>query len=126
LVIPDKDPFREKQRNSSASVLIKHSSEIKPADLEPAIRSFVSRSAEGLVPETVSITFVAARPVQVVRDPNGANSSNKRFTSIALSLAAAAILGFLAWLIYSRQRKVVVDPNAERSKRSAKASNESR
>jgi type III secretion protein J len=124
LVIPDKDPFREKQRNSSASVLIKHSSEIKPADLEPAVRSFVSRSAEGLTPETVSITFVAARPVQVVRDPNGASSSNKRFTTIALALAAAGILGFLAWLIYSRQSKAKPDLTTDRSKRSARAPNE--
>jgi type III secretion protein J len=105
LVIPDKDPFREKPRNSSASVLIKHSPEIKPVDLEPAIRSFVSRSAEGLSPEAVSVTFVAARPFALSREPGASGGLLKRFSSASAGIVGVIVLGIFAWLVVSRQRK---------------------
>jgi type III secretion protein J len=61
VVVPERDPFRDKPKVSSASVLIKHAPNLKAADLDMAVKSFVSRGIEGLLPENVSVTFIAAR-----------------------------------------------------------------
>ena len=104
LVVPDKDPFREKPRASSASVLIKHSVEIKPAELENAVRSFVSRSAEGLTPEAVSITFVAGKSVLVNRAASATTARHSSIVGSILAAAAIALIGLLAWLFMKRSK----------------------
>ena len=104
LVVPDKDPFREKPRASSASVLIKHSAEIKPAELENAIRSFVSRSAEGLTPEAVSITFVAGKSVMVNRAASATSARQSSIVGSILAAAAIASLGLLVWIFMKRSK----------------------
>jgi type III secretion protein J len=116
LVIPDKDPFREKQRLSSASVLIKHSAEIKATDLEPAIRSFVSKSAEGLGPEAVSITFVAARPLQLVRDSATATNSIKKFATTAALIGGGALVLLLGWFLVAERKSKQLAASSKISK----------
>jgi type III secretion protein J len=100
LVVPEKDPFKEKQRASSASVLIKHSAELKPADLEQPIRNFISRSAEGLTAETVSVTFVPARMPWSTRTQGQSNMISTSISNpligilAALAVVCAGIAGY--------------------------------
>jgi type III secretion protein J len=108
LVVPEKDPFKEKPRPSSASVLIKHSAELKPTDLEQPIRNFISRSAEGLTPETVSVTFVPARTPWSTRNQGQTGWTNGWMTNpavgilAALAVACAAIAAYFLFLKKSR------------------------
>jgi type III secretion protein J len=110
LVVPEKDPFKEKPRASSASVLIKHSAELKPAELEQPIRNFISRSAEGLTPETVSVTFVPARMPWSTRTQGQTNWMTNPLIAIlgALAVVCAAIAGFV--LFTKKNRSTVTPP----------------
>jgi type III secretion protein J len=109
LVVPEKDPFKEKPKPSSASVLIKHSAELKPAELEQPIRNFISRSAEGLTPETVSVTFVPAKMPWSTRTQGQTNLMSNPLIGIlaALSVVCAGLAGFL---LYTRKFKPSLKP----------------
>jgi type III secretion protein J len=104
LVVPEKDPFKEKPKPSSASVLIKHSAELKPAELEQPIRNFISRSAEGLTPETVSVTFVPAKMPWSTRSQGTASWPSNLLTAVlaALALIFVAIAGYF---VFSKRSK---------------------
>jgi type III secretion protein J len=108
LVVPEKDPFKEKPRASSASVLIKHSAELKPAELEQPIRNFISRSAEGLTPETVSVTFVPARMPWSTRTQGQSSWTNGWMSNPTvgiLALVAAACAAVAGYLIFVRKNR---------------------
>lgn len=104
LVVPDRNPFRLAEQASSASVLIKHSTLLKPAELEPSIKNFISRSAEGLKPEAVSVTFVPARAPWSA----GAKAPNRNTVMaswyIPVVSAMAALVALLAWWFWRSKK----------------------
>jgi type III secretion protein J len=114
LVVPEKDPFKEKPRPSSASVLIKHSAELKPAELEQPIRNFISRSAEGLTAETVSVTFVPARMPWSTRTQGQSNWTSNWMSNPAVGILAALALACIAvagyFVFTKKNRQTVTSP----------------
>lgn len=96
-VIPIVDPMEDKLRPASAAVFIKHKADADLQKMAPAIKTLVSRSIEGLNPDSVSLTFFASdapRRVKPVAPAPVGHSSAETVTAIAgvLALALAATL----------------------------------
>jgi type III secretion protein J len=102
VVVPERDPFRDKPRASSASVLVKHTLLVKPNDLEVPIKNFVSRGIEGLSAENVSVTFIAARAPWA----NVPRAASDNMYSMVIAAVAIGFLALVALGVYLRQRNV--------------------
>lgn len=101
-VIPFNDPLDVKVRTASASVFIKHSPEADIQQLAPAIRTLVTRSIEGLAPDNVSLTFVAAKVLPRSAPVLGADTSPVMAIAMALAVALTAALIGLGLLLRQR------------------------
>lgn len=62
VVIPDTDPLKALAPLSSASVMIEHTANLKPAVIGPQIRRLVASSVEGLTYERVTVTLFLDAP----------------------------------------------------------------
>lgn len=62
VVIPDTDPLKALAPLSSASVMIEHTANLKPAIIGPQIRRLVASSVEGLTYDRVTVTLFLDSP----------------------------------------------------------------
>lgn len=103
-VIPANDPLADKVRPSSAAVFIKHKADADLQQMAPAIKNLVTRSIEGLLPEQVSLTFVATRvqPLAASVAPQRAKF-DQQLAMVAGALAIGLALALVALgLMYRR------------------------
>jgi type III secretion protein J len=107
-VIPFNDPLATTVRPASAAVFIKHKPNADIQQMAPAIRGLVVRSIEGLAPDNVSLTFVAASPAFLSMPAAVDNSVSGRFTSVealSLLLLGAALPTFIGLGLYFHRRQ---------------------
>lgn len=99
LVLPKNDPLREEDKPSSASVFIKHYTDVEVALLLPQIKTLVKNSLEGLTYDKVSVVFIPSeRPAQIA---GAAGEAQKRelFATGRISVWVLQIGGILGWLV---------------------------
>ncbi|WP_323117779.1 type III secretion system inner membrane ring lipoprotein SctJ [Burkholderia alba] len=93
IVLPHNDPLAQVTKPSSASVFIKYRPNANLATLTPQIKNLVVHSVEGLTYDEVSVTSVAADPVDLV---STAPQANAKSGGLPLLGALAAVLAALA------------------------------
>lgn len=97
IVLPNNDPLAQDIKPSSAAVFIKYRPDADINTLIPQIKTLVMHSVEGLTYDHVSVTTVAADPVELSKAPPPVSSP---WWMIALGAAVAALLagaGFAAY-----------------------------
>ncbi|WP_232431522.1 type III secretion system inner membrane ring lipoprotein SctJ [Cupriavidus sp. UYPR2.512] len=97
IVLPNNDPLAQKMKPSSASVFIKYRPDSDASALVPQIKALVVHSVEGLNYDAVSVSAVAADPVDLpAREPIRASPLPTLIAAALVFVGSAASL-FL-WL----------------------------
>lgn len=101
LVLPERSPLgTAKAAPPSASVLVRHRPGHNLQALSLSIRQLVARGVEGLAPEQVSVTLVAAEPVATEAAAPLATAPHREAGALpgfALGLLAGALLALAPW-----------------------------
>ena len=102
VALPDNDPFADKVLPASASVYIKHRSDVELSASRAQVQELVAKSIEGLTPENVEVFMDELRPTALPRNQESefsrimgiqiAPGSVSRFwTLVAVLIAAVAV-----------------------------------
>jgi type III secretion protein J len=106
LVIPQNDPLADKPRASSASVFVKHRSDVDLHPTLPAIKSLVLRSVEGLTLDTVHVSLFPSEKSRLAlvkpAKAHGMSGLGSWGTWLPWLLGAVGLVT-AAWFGYSRR-----------------------
>ncbi len=130
LVLPENDPLRQQLIPSSASVFIRHASNIKLANLVPQVKMLVANGVAGLSYDKVSVVLVPVdvpvTPVTVRQDQELASflgiwmhrDSVTRAAWLFFFLVALvfALGGWLGFSLVNKRRRVYLLPPSGRTK----------
>ncbi len=107
IVLPNNDPLAQVAKPSSASVFIKYRPNANLATLTPQIKNLVVHSVEGLTYDEVSVTSVAADPVDLVSaaQPAAQNSRGATLVGVLIALAVGGALAAAGGALWWRARK---------------------
>ncbi|CAB3675471.1 hypothetical protein LMG24238_02333 [Paraburkholderia sediminicola] len=99
IVLPNNDPLAQTIKPSSAAVFIKYRRDSDIGALVPQIKTLVMHSVEGLTYDQVSVTAVAADPVEYSQLPQ----SNSMPVWLMGVLAGVVVLAATALLVLARR-----------------------
>ncbi|KVP52375.1 type III secretion protein [Burkholderia ubonensis] len=107
IVLPNNDPLAQVAKPSSASVFIKYRPNANLATLTPQIKNLVVHSVEGLTYDEVSVTSVAADPVDLVSaaQPSAQKSGGATLVGVLVALFACVALAAAGGALWWRARK---------------------
>ncbi len=107
IVLPNNDPLAQVAKPSSASVFIKYRPNANLATLTPQIKNLVVHSVEGLTYDEVSVTSVAADPVDLVSaaQPAAQNSRGATLVGVLIALAVGGAPAAAGGALWWRARK---------------------
>ncbi|OJB44182.1 EscJ/YscJ/HrcJ family type III secretion inner membrane ring protein, partial [Burkholderia ubonensis] len=107
IVLPNNDPLAQVAKPSSASVFIKYRPNANLATLTPQIKNLVVHSVEGLTYDEVSVTSVAADPVDLVSaaQPPAQKSGGATLVGVLVALFACVALAAAGGALWWRARK---------------------
>jgi type III secretion protein J len=102
VVIPQNDPLSETTKVASASVFLKHRTDVDLTASVPQIKALVASSIEGLPHENVSLSMFPSRGLPAAAAPE----SQGAVSQWAIWAVGGAVLGVLATLatLWARQR----------------------
>lgn len=109
IVLPNNDPLAQTIKPSSAAVFIKYRRDSDIGALVPQIKTLVMHSVEGLTYDQVSVTAVAADPVEYSQLPQ----SNGLPVWLIGALAGVAVLAATALLVLARRGVLTGRPAGE-------------
>lgn len=102
VVIPQNDPLSEKVRPASASVFLKHRTDVDLTASIPQIKALVASSIEGLAHESVSLSMFPSRGMPAVAAVEAA-AAMPAWAAWAAGLGVLALFGVPA-VLWSRRR----------------------
>ncbi|NTY35241.1 EscJ/YscJ/HrcJ family type III secretion inner membrane ring protein [Burkholderia diffusa] len=107
IVLPNNDPLAQVAKPSSASVFIKYRPNANLATLTPQIKNLVVHSVEGLTYDEVSVTSVAADPVDLVSaaQPSAQKSGGATLVGLLIALLVCVVLAAAGGVLWWRARK---------------------
>jgi type III secretion protein J len=109
IVLPNNDPLAQTIKPSSAAVFIKYRRDSDIGALVPQIKTLVMHSVEGLTYDQVSVTAVAADPVEYSQLPQ----SNSMPVWLMGVLAGVVVLAATALLVLARRGVLAGRPGGE-------------
>ncbi|CAB3719556.1 hypothetical protein R8871_04734 [Paraburkholderia graminis C4D1M] len=109
IVLPNNDPLAQQMKPSSASVFIKYRPDSDANALVPQIKTLVMHSVEGLTYDAVSVTAVAADPVDLPKPAPAQVSPLPTLIGAALVFLVGAASLFL-WLRRGMPAKAAAGP----------------
>ncbi|MEX3954191.1 type III secretion system inner membrane ring lipoprotein SctJ [Paraburkholderia sp. EG287B] len=99
IVLPNNDPLAQIIKPSSAAVFIKYRPDADVGALVPQIKTLVMHSVEGLNYDEVSVTAVAADPVDVARIKSASGTS----AWVIAAIVGGCLVAALALLVVARR-----------------------
>ncbi|KVU64912.1 type III secretion system inner membrane ring lipoprotein SctJ [Burkholderia ubonensis] len=107
IVLPNNDPLAQVAKPSSASVFIKYRPNANLATLTPQIKNLVVHSVEGLTYDEVSVTSVAADPVDLVSaaQPPAQKSGGATLVGVLVAIFVCVALAAAGGALWWRARK---------------------
>ncbi|RZF23574.1 EscJ/YscJ/HrcJ family type III secretion inner membrane ring protein [Paraburkholderia sp. UYCP14C] len=109
IMLPNNDPLAQQMKPSSASVFIKYRPDSDATALVPQIKTLVMHSVEGLTYDAVSVTAVAADPVDLPKPALAQVSPLPTLIAAALVFLVGAASLFL-WLRRGRPEQSATAP----------------
>ncbi|VWC56542.1 type III secretion apparatus lipoprotein SctJ [Burkholderia lata] len=103
IVLPNNDPLAQNVKPSSAAVFIKYRPDADINTLIPQIKTLVMHSVEGLTYDHVSVTTVAADPVELSKYTAPATNPWSTVALVAALVALLASAGFAAYRFGARR-----------------------
>ena len=97
IVLPNNDPLAQQVKPSSAAVFIKYRPQADIGALVPQIKNLVVHSVEGLSYDQVSVTAVAAEPVEIAAAAPAQPYPWRWLAVGGIALLAALAAAFLIW-----------------------------
>ncbi|RQR63120.1 EscJ/YscJ/HrcJ family type III secretion inner membrane ring protein [Burkholderia sp. Bp9002] len=107
IVLPNNDPLAQVAKPSSASVFIKYRPNANLATLTPQIKNLVVHSVEGLKYDEVSVTSVAAEPIDLVSaaQPAAQKSGGVALVGVLIAVILCVVLAAGGGVLWWRARK---------------------
>ncbi len=112
IVLPENNPLSEKSLPSSASVFVKHRSDVDLAAVVPRIKALVANSIEGLTYDRVAVVLVEIPVTKSVEQQGGREVSRRAPSSSGAKIAllgggalalGVGIGGVLAYVVLSKR-----------------------